>query len=141
MSWIKILSLIFITLKLVGELDWGWGYVLIPCYIIVLERIVEGIIDRRNEGKSMMAWKSEKHKRIPVKVLVPSIMLFGKTEHEDIARRNLFLEAEKLGARISMDQDEKCVVFNFESEQNARHFVDIAKRTIIFGAKMEEANE
>lgn len=70
-------------------------------------------------------------KRIPARVLVPSMALFGKTEYEDIARRNLFLEAEKLGARISMDQDEQCIVFNFESELNARHFVDIAKRTII----------
>ena len=82
-------------------------------------------------------------KRIPARVLVPSMALFGKTEYEDIARRNLFLEAEKLGARISVDHDEQRVVFNFDSEQNARDFVDTAKRTIAHGADIisSEASE
>lgn len=82
-------------------------------------------------------------KRIPARVLVPSVALFGKTESEDIARRNLFLKAEKLGARISVDHDEQRVVFDFDSEQNARNFADIVKRTVEHGADIisSEASE
>lgn len=45
MGFLEILSLIFIVLKLLGHVDWSWGWVLLPLwgsfalYFLILLRI------------------------------------------------------------------------------------------------------
>ena len=40
----RILTLIFITLKLCGVIDWAWWWVLCPVPILVLCLIVSGVV-------------------------------------------------------------------------------------------------
>lgn len=43
-----LLQLMFVYLKLTGEIDWGWWYVLIPFFIHVL-MVLFGITDEEKE--------------------------------------------------------------------------------------------
>ena len=43
-GFLGMLTILFIGLKLTGYIDWSWGYVLLPIYIIPLVLIAIGIV-------------------------------------------------------------------------------------------------
>lgn len=104
----------------------------VAAIVLIVIFIADGVARDRREVRT----RSHKGGEVRAKVLVPSSNLYGKTKIEDISLHNPFLYAEKLGATISVDFDNQYIVFSFDSEQNARNFVDIAKRTISYRAEM-----
>jgi len=61
--FLKMLTVLFIGLKLTHHIDWSWGWVLAPHWVILTFAANERLLERRKKAKEAAAIEAENNKR------------------------------------------------------------------------------